>query len=690
MVELIIIFFLNLNGGEVKPPVPFKQEYVIEMHGDRRIDYYYWMRDRDSQKILSHLEAENRYTHQFMKDYKKIQKSVYKELKRMIKEDDETAKVKYGEYLYFRRYFKGKDYPVYYRQNIKTSKIEELVDVNRIAKGKDFCHLTSLKVSPDGKKIAFAVDYVGRRFYTIYFKDLLSGKILDDIKISSVTSNFVWGLDSNTVYYTKQDTQTLRWYEVYSFDLKNKQSSLIYRENDPVYSVYLTKSLSEKFVFINIDSTLTTEVRYIDLSDPGRWLKVFREREKGVEYSVEDGGDCFFIRHNYGAKNFMISTVSKDLDTSDIANWKDFIPYRKDVFIEDFDVFEKFVTVFERKDALVKLRIISRNSNRDIYVKFKDEVYVVNPGENMEYSSDFYRYEYESPVNPPSVYDYDIINESSVLVKQKEYPSYNPSLYHTERIWVISRDGVRIPVTILFKKDGKHDKLYIYGYGSYGYSIDPVFNFSIFPLLERGFVYAIAHVRGGSELGREWYENGRLLNKKNTFYDFIDVTRYLVDKGYGKNGVVAEGGSAGGLLVGAVANEASELYRVIIAEVPFVDCLTTMLDESIPLTTSEYDEWGDPRIKEYYDYIKSYSPYDNVDKRYYPNMLVTAGYHDSQVQYWEPAKWVAKLRENNLSDSVILLKVDMSAGHSGKTARYKVLEDIAFNYAFVMKIFGIK
>ncbi|MEF3280077.1 MAG: S9 family peptidase [Elusimicrobiota bacterium] len=674
---------------KIEPPVAKKIPYRLEKHGDVRIDNYFWLKDRDSKDVIDYLKAENKYTELVMKDYKKVEKQIYKELKSRIKEDYQTAPVKYKNYLYFKRYKKGKDYPIYYRKKIGLEKPELLLDVNDIAKDREFCHVSKVQVSPSQEILAYAVDYVGRRFYTIYFKDLKTGKMLDT-KIENVTSNFAWSNDSNIIYYVKQDSETLRWQGVWKFNIKSKTTQKLYYEDDKTYSVYLTKSNSENYLFMTIDSTLTTEVRYLEPGSENEVFKIFRPRQKGLEYYVEDGGDRFFIRSNDNAKNFKISYVMKDENHTDKNLWKNLIEHNDSVLLEDMEVFKDWIVIMERENGLVNFRIIDRNNGGFSYIKFPDEVYSASFGENLEYETNYFRYEYESMVNPPSTYDYDFLNKNSILVKRKEVPNYNPSEYETKRVWISARDGVRVPLSILYKKNSSNDKLYLYGYGSYGYSIDPYFNSTLFPLVDRGFVYVIAHIRGGSELGRAWYENGRQLNKKNTFYDFIDATKALIELGYGKNGVFAEGGSAGGLLMGAIANIAPELYKGIISEVPFVDVLTTMLDESIPLTTSEYDEWGNPNIKEYYDYIKSYSPYDNIEKKCYPNILVTSGYNDSQVQYWEPAKWVAKLRDNNECDSFILLKMDMSSGHSGKTGRYKYLEDIAFNYAFVLNVAGIK
>ena len=680
---LFLFCFLGYAKGEdMKEPVAKKIPQKLEMHGDLRIDDYFWLKNRDSKDVIDYLKAENKYTEYKMSDIK-LQNKLFKELKSRIKEEDESTPAKYKNYLYFRKFFKGKEYPVYYRKKVEGGKLEKLIDVNEIAKGKDFCHLTSVKISPDENLLAYAVDFNGRRFYDIHFKELKSGKVLEK-KINSVTSNFVWSKDSKRIYYVKQDSETLRWDSLWVYDLENGENKKIYFESDPIFSVYVEKSNSEKYIFLAIQSTLTTEFRYIE-DGFSKDLKIFRSREKGLEYSIEDGEDRFFILSNYNARNFKLSYVLKNEDISNKLLWKDITENRDNVLLENLEVFKNYLVLQERENALVNFRVMKRQDYSSDYIKFPDEAYSASIGDNLEYDTPYFRYNYESMVNPPSVYDYKFNDKKSFLIRQKTIPNYNPSDYETKREWITSRDGAKIPVSLVYKKKSKKDRLYLYGYGSYGYSMDADFNSTIFPLVDRDFVYAIVHVRGGSELGRKWYEDGRQLKKKNTFYDFIDATKELKAK-YGASGYVfAEGGSAGGLLMGAIANLANELYTGIIAEVPFVDCLTTMLDDTIPLTTGEYDEWGNPNIKEYYDYIKSYSPYDNVEKKCYPNMLITSGYHDSQVQYWEPAKWTAKLRDyNTCKDRLILLKTDMSTGHSGKTGRFQYLKDIAFNYAFVL------
>jgi len=683
----VLIFCVFIKGEDMKEPVAKKIPHKLEIHNDVRIDNYFWLKNRDAKDVIDYLKLENKYTEFKMKDTKKLQKDLYKELLLRIKEDDQTPLFKYKDYEYFKKFLKGKEYPIYLRKNLDTKKEEILVDVNKVGKGKEYCHFTQLQPSPDQNFIAFAVDFKGRRFYSVYIKDLKTGKMLDR-KIENITSNFVWDNESKKIYYVKQDSETLRWDSVWVYDIEKNENKKIYFEDDETFSVSVSKSNSEDYIFIDITSTLTTEVRYLKLSENYFEPKIFRKREKGLEYSIEDGRDCFYILHNKDAKNFKISKVKKNSDYSDMNLWEEVMGHRDDVLIEGFEVFKDYLVISERKEGLINFRIIDRKTGNFKYIKFNDEDYSASSYYNMEYNSQFFRYTYESMITPPMIYDYNLYNDEKIILKKKEIPNYVQNLYEAKRVWIKARDGENVPVSLVYKKDSKKDKLYIYGYGSYGYSIDCDFNSTIFPMVDRGFVYAIAHIRGGSELGRRWYEDGRQLKKKNTFYDFIDATKALVDMGYGSLGhIYAEGGSAGGLLMGAISNMANDLYSGIIAEVPFVDVLTTMLDKSIPLTTGEFDEWGNPEIKEYYDYIKTYSPYDNVEKKCYPNMLVTTGYNDSQVQYWEPAKWVAKLRDyNTCKDKLILLKADMSTGHSGKSGRYEYLKDIAFNYAFVMKV----
>lgn len=674
----------------ISPPVPQKIPYKLKIHGDTRIDCYYWMKNRDSKQVLDYLREENRYTEYVMKDTLKLQRKIFRELKSRIKEDDSTYPVKYRDYFYFKKYRKGREYPLYLRKSVKGKNTEIVLDVNKIALGHSYCDVKSPVISPLQNIIGYAVDYKGRRFYDIYFKDLKNNRILKH-SIKNTSGNFVFSNDLKTVFYVKQNPQTLRCDTLYMFNLETGKESKIYYEKDEEFSIYIWKSKTENYIFLNIESTLTTEIRYLPDDGKSKEFKIFKPREKGIEYYIEDGDDRFFIMHNYKAKNFKLSSVFKTEDISDKKRWKDILPHRENVYLENFDVFKNNIVVLEKENAVSRFRIINRKTMSSRFVKFPDKIYSISFAENPEYDSNFFRYYYESMIVPYSIYDYDFKSKRSILRYRKKIPNYNSEKYKTERLWIKTRDGKELPVDIVYKKKINFKKLYLYGYGAYGYSLEPEFNSTIFPLVDRGFVYAVVHCRGGSELGRKWYDDGRKLKKKNTFYDFIDATETLIKLGYGKKGhVYAEGGSAGGLLIGAVINMTENLYNGVIAEVPFVDLVTTMLDKKIPLTTSEFDEWGNPEIKRYYYYMKSYSPYDSISRKCYPNILVTAGYHDSQVQYWEPAKWVAKLREyNTCKEHLILLKTDMSSGHSGKTGRYSLLKDISFKFAFIMKIDSI-
>jgi len=674
----------------VKPPEAKKIPHKLEKHGDVRVDDYFWMKERDTKDVLDYLKAENEYTDKVMADTGKFQEKLYAEMRSRIKEDDSTVPFKYGNYYYYKRYETGLEYPFYMRKD-PAGKEEVILNVNELAKGREFCSVRFPSVRPDHKMIAYGADFTGRRFYTIYFKDLVTGKTLEE-KIENTAGNMTWANDNKTLFYVKQDSRTLRWDRFLSHELGSPAADKeIYYEADETFSLYVSKAITDKYIFLNSQTTLFTEVRYASAEGGSAVFRVFYPREKGLEYSVEDGGDVFYILHNRDAKNFKVSSVSRE--NTDVKNWKDFLPHSAEALIESMEVFKDWFIVQERKNALAGFKVINRKNGESFYIDFPDRAYAVYPGENMEYESGVFRYHYESMVTPPSVYDFDLEIRKSSLLKRDEVPGYDISRYATERLWFAARDGARVPVTLVYDKkfpENSVKKLFVYGYGSYGYSLDADFGPNTFSLLDRGFAYARIHIRGGSDLGRKWYEDGRQLAKKNTFNDFIDGTRFLIEKGYGSAGhVYAAGGSAGGLLVGAVSNMANELYKGIIAQVPFVDVITTMLDDSIPLTTGEYDEWGNPNVKEYYDYMKSYSPYDNVEKKPYPNMLITSGYHDSQVQYWEPTKWTAKLRDFNTGKSLMLLKTDMSTGHGGKTGRFEYLKEKALIFAFVFKLEGI-
>lgn len=669
-------------------PHPDKNPHRLEKHGDIRQDDYYWLKERENPKVISYLKAENDYTDRVMAPVKDLEAKLFTELKSRVKEDESSVPVKSHGYYYYGRYEIGQQYPLYARKKGSLDAKEEmLLNVPELAKGHSFYQSTGPMMSPNQNIMAYAVDTVGRRFFTVYFKDLKTGKMLLD-KISDVSPNLVWSSDNETVFYTQQHPETLRTEKVFRYSLKTHKSEEVYFEKDETYSVHVYKSLSEKFIYIASYSTLTTEVQYLPANKPFEKFKVFNKRKRGHEYSVGDGDNAFYIVTNNKAKNFKLMTT--DLAHTEEKNWKEVIGHREDTYLQDVTVFKHYLVLEERKNGLTQLHITDRHGGSSYYIPFADQSFMAGVGDNREYDTDTLRFEYESMRLPPSVFDINLVSHKQELKKTHEVPNYNPENYRTERIFITARDGVKVPVSLIMKKDYHKDgsaPLLIYGYGSYGANMDPWFSSDVFSLVDRGFVFARAHIRGGSEMGRDWYDTGRTLHKKNTFFDFIDATDALVKERYAHpKKLYAMGGSAGGLLMGAVMNLRPELYHGVVAQVPFVDVITTMLDDSIPLTTGEYDEWGNPNEKQYYDYIKTYSPYDNVVDAKYPNVLVTTGLHDSQVQYWEPAKWVPKLREHNKGNSVILLKTDMDAGHGGASGRFDQLKETATEYAFILML----
>ena len=673
--------------------MPEKKPARLELHDDVRIDNYFWLRERENPEVIAYLDAENAYTEKMMAPMKGLQKTLFDEIKSRIKEDDESAPYKRGDYFYYRRYVKGSEYPIYARKKGSLDADEEiLLDVNQLAGDADYYSVVGFDVSPDDRIAAYGVDTQGRRFYDLHFIDLETGEALPDV-IADTTSNFEWANDSQTVLYGKQHPETLRSYRVYRHTLGSADDSLVYEEEDETNYLGVGKSLSGKFFYLVSGQTLSTEIRYLSADSPGDEPTVFLAREENHEYSVTDGGDRFYVISNDGAKNFRVLEAPLD-DTSKDA-WKEVLAHRDNALVEDLEVFENFLVVTIIENGLTQVEIIDR-ANADTYrLDFGEQVYTAYLDDNYEFNSEWFRYVYESMTTPESTYDFNMVSKEHKQIKEQAVlGGFDRDNYQTERLFATARDGTQVPVSIVYRKGMKKDganPLYQYGYGSYGISMEPGFNASLLSLLDRGFIYAIAHIRGGSEMGREWYYDGRQLNKKNTFTDFIDVSKFLVAEGYtSPEHLYARGGSAGGLLMGAVVNMAPELYNGISTRVPFVDVVTTMLDEDIPLTAGEWDEWGNPAEKEYYDYMKSYSPYDNVRKMEYPNLLVTTGLHDSQVQYWEPAKWVAKLRELKTDDKLLLMKTDMAAGHSGKTGRFHRIEDTAMYFSFFLALEDIK
>jgi oligopeptidase B len=693
MLVAVPALLVACSADNPEPPMLAKIPEKLEIHGDIRVDNYFWLNERDNPDVIEYLEAENDYADRAMQPYEGLQRTLFEEMKSRIKQDDQSVPYRDGEYYYYYRYEEGREYPIYCRRKGSLDADEEiLLDVNEGAEGHEFYSVSGFAVSPDHTKAAYGVDTRGRRFYTLHFLDLETGKLLPR-RIENVTSDLEWANDSKTVFFTKQDPETLRSYQVYRHTLGTGEDHLVYEEDDEINAVFIEGSLTRKFIYLTSAETVSTEVRYLSADAPQEEFRVFLPRREGHEYYVTDGEDRFFILSNDGATNFQV--LEAPLDDTSRQSWKVVVPHRDDVLIEGFDVLRNHIVVEVLQNGLTQLEVVDRQSGTSYQIEFDEPVYTAYSDDNYVYDTTWLRYVYESMTTPESTYDFNLQTREHRLIHEDEVlGGFERSNYETERVFATARDGTAVPVSLVYRKgmekNGRNPLLQ-YGYGSYGATIDPDFDPDVLSLLDRGFIYAIAHIRGGSLMGREWYYDGRQLNKKNTFNDFIDVSRYLIEQGYtSPEHLYANGGSAGGLLMGAVVNMAPELYRGVATRVPFVDVVTTMLDASIPLTTGEWNEWGNPADKEFYDYIKSYSPYDNVREQDYPHLLVTTGLHDSQVQYWEPAKWVAKLRDLKTDDNLLLLKTDMQAGHSGKTGRFQSLEDTTLYYAFFLGLEGIR
>lgn len=681
---------------EIRPPEAVKIPTELKAHDTVRVDDYYWMNDRENSRVINYLHNENAYFEKMTAHTKELQKKLFHEMKSRIKEDDKSVPYKLNGYWYLTRFEKGKDYPIYSRKKeTLDAPEEELFDVNKMAEGHEYYSLGGLNVSPDNKLIAFAVDILGRRNYKIHIKNLETGEILP-LKIPNTTGSSTWANDNKTLYYTKKDRQTLRSNRIFKHFLGNdgKHDTLVFEEKDETFNTYVYKSKSSKYLIIGSASTLTSEYRILEADKPEGKFEVFQQRERGLDYGISHYEDYFYILTNLdGAQNFKL--MKTPVDKTGKENWIEVIPHRKDHLLEDVDIFKNFLVVSERHNGLNKIKITNWNSGESYFLPFDNETYTAYTSINPDFNTDILRYTYNSLNTPTTVVDFNMATREKTILKEQEVlgGEFDKENYTTERIWATAEDGTKIPVSIIYrkglKKNGKNPLL-LYAYGSYGSTIDPYFSTARLSLLNRGFIYAIAHIRGGEYLGRQWYEDGKLLKKINTFTDFIDVSKYLIKKKYtSSEHLYAMGGSAGGLLMGAVVNMAPHLFNGIIAAVPFVDVITTMSDESIPLTTGEYDEWGNPQEKEYFNYMLSYSPYDNVKKQDYPNMLVTTGLHDSQVQYWEPAKWVAKLRDYKTDDNILLLHTNMDAGHGGASGRFEALKEVAEEYAFLLDLEGI-
>ncbi len=710
-----VIIAMTSCGRKPQPPVAEKIPFVVESNGNERVDNYFWMRLSDEQKnaetpdsqtvkVLDWLNAENDYADAVMKHTEPLQQKLFEELKGRIKQDDETVPYLDNGYWYNTKYLPGREYPVLYRKKDGTDNPEVMLDVNLLAEGHEFTSVSGASPSPDNNLLAYGIDHVSRRQYTLQFRDMNSGELLPD-NILNTTGQTVWAADSKTVFYISKDPETLRAATVMMHVLgtPSSEDKVVYNEDDETFSVYLGKTKSKKYITIVSDQTLTTEVRLIEAENPAGTVKVFEPRRVDHLYSVEHLNGTFYIQTNAdGAKNFKLMSCPEN--RTGMASWKEVIPHRPDVLLQNFEVFDNYIVANERIKGLTNLRIISLADKSEHFLDFGEETYTAGISINPNANTTLLRYSYSSLTTPNSVsslttpnsvYDYDMAARTKTLLKQDSVlGGFDKNNYETKRLWATAADGTQIPVSLVCRKGFTQDgtaPMLLYAYGSYGSSTNPSFRSNIISLLDRGFVYAIAHIRGGSEMGRQWYEDGKLLKKINTFTDFNDCARFLINEKYtSAEHLYAMGGSAGGLLMGAVANMEPELYNGIIAQVPFVDVVSTMIDETIPLTTFEWDEWGDPRKQEYYDYMLSYSPYDQVKAQDYPNMLVTTGYWDSQVQYWEPAKWVAKLREMKTDDNILILDINMTAGHGGASGRFERLKTTALEYAFMLDLEGIR
>ena len=713
---LISTLLLSACMQNSTPPDAAKKPHEMTIHGDTRVDDYYWMRLTDEQKsakekdshtqeVVDYIDAENDYTESRLKHTKKFQDKLFDEIVGRIKKDDESVPYLDNGYFYYTRYEKGKEYAIHCRKKGSLdSKEEILLDENVLAKGHDYFAVGGMDVSPDNQRMSYGVDLVSRRIYTIYFKNLVTGDVLKET-IPNSTGSVAWANDNKTVFYTSKNEVTLLPEKIWRHKVgtDSAKDELVYEEKDESFYNGVYRSKSGEFIIIWNSSTLVNDYHILSANDPDGEFNNFSPRGTEHEYSIDHYQDKFYVITNWEAKNNRLMETSEN--ATDMSNWKEVITHRHDVHLLGMEIFKDHLVLNERKDGLRGLRVINQKNGQDEYINFGEQTYTARISVNEEFNTNILRYGYTSMVTPSSTYDYNMNTGEITLMKQQEVVGgYDQSLYRSERHYALARDGQPVPISLVYKKDLKNDptfnnqgapdnpqNLLLYAYGSYGSTRDPYFSSTRLSLLDRGFIYAIAHVRGSQIYGRQSYDDGKMLNKKNTFTDFIDAGKYLVKEGLtDPNHLFAEGGSAGGLLIGAIVNMAPELWKGTIAAVPFVDVVTTMLDASIPLTSNEWDEWGNPEEKKYYDYMLSYSPYDQVIDQVHPNMLVTSGFFDSQVQYWEPLKWMAKLRDNWQGENVLYLHMNMDAGHGGKSGRFRRYREVALEYAFLFDLVGIK
>ena len=673
------------------PPKPKKIPYKLEANGDIRIDNYYWMRDdtRSDPELIRYLESENEYFKKWRNDRIDYQDEIFNELKNMIPAEEETLRVKDGSYIYYSRIKANQQYSTYFRNS---SNEEILLDANKEAEGHEFYNVAGLNISPDEDLMIYGEDFTGRREYTLRIKDLKKNELLSD-EIIKVSPNAIWSSDSKYIIYAKKDEETLIQNQIFVHKLGTDQSEdkLIYKENDNEFNIWLSESRTKKYIYIYIEKTNSSEVWLMDKANPLGNLELVLKRSENHLYSIEDGGDYFYALTNHNdAKNFKVMRLEKS-NFQNIDSWEEVIQFRDTHYIEDMLTFKDFIIIQSRFDGIPIIEVFNLNDGSLIQINMNDEVYDLGLAYNNDFDSKFFRYSYSSLKTTPQIFKYNMYEKTNNVVWKKQINNFLDTDYEIKRIKTVARDGTSVPVSIVYKRDLdlKDAPMLIYGYGSYGINMDSGFRSTIAPLLNRGFIFAIAQIRGGADMGRYWYEDGRMFNKNNTFFDFIDATKYLIENNIGhEEKVFAMGGSAGGLLMGAVINYEPELYTGIVSAVPFVDVLTTMSDESIPLTTFEYDEWGNPANKDEYNYMKTYSPYDNIDKLNYPAVLVTTSLFDSQVQYFEPAKYVPKLRENSTSGNPIFLNINLVGGHGGKSGRLESLNETALDYSFILNILG--
>ena len=692
LLMIILLQSCDMKKNEIIEPRAEKINKIMTMHNHERIDEFYWLNERGNQKVIDYLNSENDYRNSYMEDYKGLENELFEEIKSRIKEDDSSVPYLDNGYYYYTRFEKGKQYPIYCRKKDNLKNDEEiLIDVNKMSQGHEYFRIGGIDISPNNKIMAYSVDTISRRLYTVHFKNLETGKE-NTHTISNTSGGVSWANDNMTLYYNQKNTKTLRTEKVmrHSFN-QNQKDEEVYFEKDDEFNLYSYKSKSGKYIIIVSGKTISDEIRFLNANEPDGEFKIFQKRVDGLEYSIDHLNDKWYVRTNINdSKNFKLMVCDEDKTSSD--NWKEFIKHRKNVLLEGVEVFNDFFVITERENGQRRFNVISNKDGESHYINFEEEVFSAYSSVNSEINSKTFRYGYSSMTTPNSTIEYNLIKKTKTVLKEAEIlgGTFDKNNYESMLVWADARDGKKVPISLVFRKDtykkGKNPLL-LYGYGSYGSTNSAGFSSVRLSLLDRGFVYAIAHIRGSQYLGREWYEDGKMFNKKNTFWDFIDSAKYLGNNSYvDRDQIFAMGGSAGGLLMGAIANMEPEVFKGIVAAVPFVDVVTTMLDETIPLTTFEFDEWGDPKDEDSYYYMLSYSPYDQVEEKDYPAIFITTGYHDSQVQYFEPAKWIARLRDKRTNKEPLLMYCNMDAGHGGASGRFEAYKETAMEYAFLISL----